>query len=148
MSRTQVAFIRTAMVYLVLTGVVGVAMMIQPAWIGILRVAHTHGGFLGFFLSFVMGVAFWLMPRPGGERTPRLEIATFVTYHGGLALRLIADPLGRATGAGWTGAATILAGTATLVGMALFAISMWRRARTAETLRRLRTESPKNGRGT
>jgi hypothetical protein len=144
-SRTQVAFIRTATIYLVLTGGLGVAMMIEPAWTGILRIAHTHAGFLGFFLSFVMGVAFWLMPRPGGERTPRLEAVTFVTYHGGLALRMIADPIARATGAGWAGPVTIVAGTTTLIGMIVFAASMWRRARSAETLRRLRTEPDRRG---
>lgn len=143
MSRTHVAFVRAAMVYLLATGVVGTMLVIQPGWTGIFRVAHVHAGVLGFFLSFVMGVAFWLMPRPGGMRMPRLELATFVLFHGGLALRLVADPFWRMTGADWTGPALVGSSLATLAGMALFGSAMIRRAVPAAVLqRRRRTSAP------
>lgn len=138
MSRTHVAFVRAAMVYLIVTGVVGTMLVIQPAWTGIFRIAHVHAGVLGFFLSFVMGVAFWLMPRPGGLRMPRLEVATFVLFHGGLALRLVADPFWRMTGADWTGPALVGSSLATLAGMTLFGAAMIRRAVPAATLQRRR----------
>ena len=141
MSRTQVAFVRASMVYLVLTGIVGTMLVIQPGWTGIFRVAHVHAGVLGFFLSFVMGVAFWLMPRPGGLRTPRLEALAFLAFHGGLAVRLVADPFWRMTGAGWTGPALIGSSLATLLGMTLFGAAMIRRAVPAAALQRRRRPS-------
>ncbi len=138
MSGAQVAFVRASLVYLVLTGAVGVAITVQPGWTGIFRVVHAHAGVLGFFLSFVMGVAFWLMPRPGGLRTPRLEAAAFVLFHGGLATRMVADPFWRMTGADWTRPALVVAAMATLAGMALFAAVMARRAVPAAALQRRR----------
>jgi len=81
-SGTHVAFIRLAVAYLVLTGVLGTAMIWNPAWTGYLRVAHFHAGLMGFFLSFVMGVAYWLLPRPGGRRYPVRERITLWASHG------------------------------------------------------------------
>jgi len=138
-SRVQALFVRTALVYLVLTGLLGTAFLAWPSWMGAFRVVHVHAGLLGFFLSLVMGVAFWLMPRPGGRRTPRLEAWAFALFHGGLALRVVIDPWWRMVGPSSLRWVLVVAGAATLAGMVIFAVALWGRAVSAETLRRSRS---------
>ena len=43
-------------------------MAVRPGLAGVLAPTHGHLGTVGFMLSMVMGVAFWMMPRPGGMR--------------------------------------------------------------------------------
>lgn len=138
MSPVQVAFLRLAVLYLVATGALGVLFLIDPRWVGAFRVAHVHAGVLGFFLSLVMGVAFWLLPRPGGRRWPGMEAWAFGLFHGGLALRLLMEPWWRSGGPAALQAPVVTGSLATLGGMAVFAVAVWRRAVTPEALRRAR----------
>lgn len=140
MSRIQAAFVRTALVYLVLTGALGVVFLAAPRWMPAFRVVHVHAGLLGFFLSLVMGVAFWLLPRPAGRRTPRAEAWSYALFHGGLAARVALEPWWRLGGPPELRALLVAAGTATLAGMTVFAVALWGRAVDADTLRRLRSE--------
>lgn len=57
MNGIQAAFVRTAVVYLLATGLLGVAFLFEPPWTWAFRVVHVHAGILGFFLSLVMGMA-------------------------------------------------------------------------------------------
>ncbi len=140
MSRVQVLFVRMALAYLVLTGLLGTLFLAWPSWMAAFRVVHVHAGVLGFFLSFVMGVAFWLMPRPGGRRTPRLEAWAFALFHGGLAVRVVVEPWWRMVGPSSLRWVLVAAGSATLAGMAIFAVALWGRALSAEALRRARSD--------
>ncbi len=141
MSRVQALFVRTALAYLVLTGLLGTAFLAWPSWMAAFRVVHVHAGVLGFFSSLIMGVAFWLMPRPGGRRTPRLEAWAFALLHGGLALRVVVDPWWRMVGPSSLRWVLVAAGAATLAGMAIFAVASWGRAVSANALRRARSAS-------
>ena len=138
MSGTHVAFIRLAVAYLVLTAVIGTAMIWNPAWTGFLRVVHFHAGLMGFFLSFVMGVAYWLMPRPGGRRFPIRERIGLWAFHVGLFLRLVGDPWWRLGGGDPARYVMLLGSVGLLVGMTIFAVSIAQRARSADALIRLR----------
>ncbi|MEX2500991.1 MAG: hypothetical protein WD336_01335 [Trueperaceae bacterium] len=139
MSFVQVAFVRIAVLYLVATGVLGLWFLIDPTHAWIFRTTHVHAGVLGFFLSLVMGVAFWLLPRPGGVRTPRVEAWTLALFHGGLLVRTGIEPWTRAgTAPPWADPILWCAGAATVAGMITFAASVWGRARTPEELRRAR----------
>lgn len=146
MSRVQAAFVRTALVYLVLTGVLGTIFLAAPRWIGAFRVVHVHAGLLGFMLSLIMGVAFWLMPRPGGRRTPRAEAWAYGLFHGGLALRVALEPWWRLGGPPELRFLLVIAALATLAGTAVFAVALWGRAVDADTLRRIRAERPPTAR--
>lgn len=83
-----------------LTGLLGVLFFLFPSLAPYFRVAHIHLGVLGFFLSMVMGVAYWMMLRPGGLRQEGLEATTFHLLSSGLFLRALAEPWWRYTGAG------------------------------------------------
>lgn len=87
MSRFEALLVKAALVHLVLTGALGVAFYLAPGLVPYLRVTHVHLGVVGFFLSMVMGMAYWMMPRSGGLQQERLEATTFFLLHGGLALR-------------------------------------------------------------
>jgi len=52
-------------------------MAVRPGLAGVLAPTHGHLGTVGFMLSMVMGVAFWMMPRPGGMRQTGYEAVTF-----------------------------------------------------------------------
>lgn len=144
MSRFQVALVRASLLWLVATAVLGVAFQVWPGVAGLWRTTHVHMGVLGFFLSMVMGVAYWMMPRPGGLRQERWEAATFFALHGGLALRVIAEPQWRRTLApAWQGASTA-SGVLLLAAIVAFALAMHARVVTADTVRRrrVRREAP------
>lgn len=139
MSRYQVALIRAALLWLLLTAGMGLLFFVAPRFVGALRVVHVHLGVLGFFLSLVMGVAYWLMPRPGGLRQERLEGWTFWLFHPALALRAVAETWLRTGGPDWLRGALIVAGALLFAAIAIFVVAMFRRVRTAEAIRRLRS---------
>ncbi len=139
MSRYQVLLVRASLVWLVTTAALGVAFMLAPGLAGLFRTTHVHLGVIGFFLSMVMGVAYWMMPRPGGVRQERLEAATFYALHGGLVLRVLTEPFWRTTWApGWQ-AALVASGVLQLAAIAVFATAMNRRVVTVATIQRLRS---------
>jgi hypothetical protein len=137
-SRFQVALVRASLLWLVATALLGVVFQIWPGVAGLWRTTHVHMGVLGFFLSMVMGVAYWMMPRPGGLRQEGWEAVTFALLHGGLLLRVVAEPQWRRSFApAWQGASTA-SGVLLLAAVLSFAIAMHARVVTADTLRRLR----------
>ncbi|MFO8150662.1 MAG: hypothetical protein R6T93_10210 [Trueperaceae bacterium] len=98
-------------------------------------------GTVGFFLSLVMGVAYWMMPRPGGIRQERLEAVTFWLLHGGLALRVVAEPAWRVTlASGWS-TALLASALAQLAAMLVFALAMRARVVTADEVKRRRARA-------
>lgn len=140
MSRYEAALVRAALVYLVLTGLLGLSFFIFPRLSGYLRVTHLHVGLVGFFLSFVIGVAYWLMPRPGGLRQERLEAVTFYLLNAGLILRILAEPAWRASGLEWLRGVLIVSGALQVAAMLVFALAMQARVKTKEMILELRSK--------
>lgn len=136
MSTAQVWFLRSALVWLVCTGALGVYVSFKPGHAALLAPTHAHIGMVGFFLSMVMGVAFWMLPRPGGLRQPRAELVTLLLLQSGLLLRVVGEPWWRATGAELPLALFRLSGALVLAAMLSFATAAWRRVVSIETLRR------------
>jgi hypothetical protein len=139
-------FIRTALVYLVYTALLGTLFYLFPSLQGSLRPSHAHAGLVGFFLQMVMGVAYWMMPRPGGLRQDRLEGLTFFLLNAGLFLRLVLEPF-HLSGLGprglgpWLG----LSGGLQLAATLVFAWAMGRRVVTGDMLRKMREERERRG---
>lgn len=140
MSRYQAMLIRSALFYLVLTGALGVLFFLSPGITPFFRVTHVHLGVIGFFLAMVMGVAYWMMPRPGGIRQEGFEATTFYLLNAGLALRVIAEPWWRYTGEDLAYAASTASGLLLFAAILTFAVAMQARVKTAETIRRIREE--------
>ena len=100
MSLYEYRLIRAALFYFVLTGLLGMPFFLFPSLTPYFRVTHIHLGVVGFFLSMVVGVAYWMMPRPGQLRQEGLEATTFHLLNAGLLLRALAEPWWRYTGTG------------------------------------------------
>lgn len=129
--------VRFSLGYLLLTGALGVAFYLAPHLAAYARTTHIHLGVVGFFLSMVMGVAYWMMPRPGGIRQEGAEALTFYLLNTGLLLRAISEPWWRYSGDPRLRVAVVTAGVLVLAAMVVFAAAMNRRVVTAETVRRM-----------
>lgn len=140
MSRYEAALIRSALVYLVLTGLLGVAFFLAPVLTPYFRVTHVHLGVIGFFLAMVMGVAYWMMPRPGGIRQEGLEAATFYLLNAGLILRVVAEPWWRFSGSELAYGLSTFSGLLLFGAILVFAFAMQARVKTAAAVRRIREE--------
>lgn len=137
-------FVRAALLYLVYTALLGTLFYLFPSLVGPFRPSHVHAGLVGFFLQMVMGVAYWMMPRPGGLRQDRLEAFTFLLLNAGLLLRLLLEPfylMGREGLRPWLG----LSGGLQLAATLVFAHAMTRRVVTADMLRKMREERERRG---
>lgn len=137
----EVRLIRMSFVYLVVTGALGVLFYLFPVLAVYYRTTHIHLGVIGFFLSMVMGVAYWMMPRPGGLRQEGLEAVTFWLLTVGLVLRFFSEPAWRYSGAQWLHVVTVASGFLQFGAILVFAIAMQARVKTADTIRRLREQA-------
>jgi hypothetical protein len=97
------AFVKTGLVYLVLTfSLGGVLLMLEALGRSVpyvFSVEHAHLGEVGWLVNIVIGIALWMLPLnrerfPATQgRYPTLVVYTsFVLLNRGLVLRLIAEP--------------------------------------------------------
>jgi len=105
MDRLTTIMVRLSLSWLVVGFVVGAAMLTDRKLPGDWRVwltpGHAHMLFVGWFLQFVLGIAYWLLPR---KRTPELpygyrETVAFgavMALNLGLALRVVTEAWERA----------------------------------------------------
>lgn len=135
MSRWQVWFLRCALVWLLANGALGILVAIKPGLTGVVAPTHAHLGMIGFFLSMVMGVAYWMLPRPGGVRQPRLEAITFALLQSGMVTRVVGEPWWRATGSELAHALFSVSGALVFGAVITFALAMRTRIVTLDTLR-------------
>lgn len=104
MDRLTIVMVKAALVWLVAGIVVGGLMLVDRGIPGRWRVwmtpTHGHMLFVGWFVQFVIGIAYWLLPR---KRRPELPVGyrewpAFVAMgllNVGLGLRVIAEPMER-----------------------------------------------------
>ena len=137
MDRLSSLMLRAALVWLLAGFVIGAAMLTDRAvpgeWRLWLAPSHAHILFIGWFLQFAVGVAYWLLPR---RRTPRqplgypegIAFLAVVALNLGLLLRIAAEPAER-TGLGNDATLTLLAASALLqvAAAAVFVIQLWPR---------------------
>jgi hypothetical protein len=100
MDRLSAIMLRTALLWLLAGFVIGAAMLTDRALPGEWRLwlapGHAHMLFVGWFVQFAIGVAYWLLPRrrtPArplgyGERAAFLAVAALNL---GLLLRIVAE---------------------------------------------------------
>lgn len=135
MSRWQVGFLRCALLWLLANGAFGILVALRPGLTGILAPTHAHLGMIGFFLSMVMGVAYWMLPRPGGLRQPRLEAVTFLLLQAGMITRVVGEPWWRATGSTFAHGLFSVSGGLVFGAVIAFVLAMRTRIVTLDSLR-------------
>jgi hypothetical protein len=104
MDAVSVRFVRAALVWLVLGVLVGGLMLsddLAPGdWRAWFTPTHGHVLFVGWFLQFAVGVAYWLLPR---KRSPELPLGyrettargAMLVLNAGLIMRVVAEPAQR-----------------------------------------------------
>lgn len=103
MDRLTTVMVRAALLWLLLGIVLGGAMLtdrlLPGDWVAWFAPTHGHILFVGWFLQFAIGIAYWLLPRkrsnparPLGYRE-NVAFAATAALNLGLLLRVIAEPL-------------------------------------------------------
>ncbi|HKG25136.1 MAG TPA: hypothetical protein VKB09_05765 [Thermomicrobiales bacterium] len=138
MDRVSAVMLRAGFVWLLLGAVVGAGMMIDDVLPGSWRVwmgpTHGHMLFVGWFVQFAIGVAYWLFPRrrsparPVGYHQP-LALAAVAMLNAGLLLRVVAEPAQRSGHRGdWTTVLLGCSGALQVAAFAVFVTQLWPRA--------------------
>jgi hypothetical protein len=129
--------VRLSLLWLLAGFIVGGLMLVDRDIPGDWRLwaqpTHGHMLFVGWFLQFALGIAYWLLPRKRSPERPvgynlRLAQLAVAALNIGLLCRVIAEPLER-TGHTGNGTLTLLAVSAVLqVGAAVvFVTQIWPR---------------------
>ncbi|GIW31775.1 MAG: hypothetical protein KatS3mg071_1949 [Meiothermus sp.] len=143
MSFYEHLFVRSSLFYLLYTALTGTAFYVWPGLIPYFKASHVHAGLAGFLLCMVMGVAYWMMPRPGQIRQEGLEATTYFLLNAGLLLRLIAEPSMLYTGSPDLRPLLVISGLLQGGAVATFAFAMSRRVFTKERLLQMAEERKK-----
>ncbi len=129
--------VRLSLLWLLAGFIVGGLMLVDRDIPGDWRLwaqpTHGHMLFVGWFLQFALGIAYWLLPRKRSPERPvgynlRLAQLAVAALNIGLLCRVIAEPLER-TGHTGNGTLTLLVVSAVLqVGAAVvFVTQIWPR---------------------
>ena len=129
-------FLRTALAYLLLAMMAGLALAV-PSLVpdglraGLLPV-YVHLLMVGWVTQMIFGVAWWMFPRPAPARSfgsPLLGWSAYALLNAGLLLRALCEPLlARAPGPAAAGG-LVTAAALQLLGVVAFASVIWRRVR-------------------
>jgi hypothetical protein len=104
MDPISVKMVRAALIWLTIGFVFGGLMLADASlpgnWRGWFAPTHGHVLFVGWFLQFAVGVAYWLLPRQRTDTRPlgyneRAAFLSFAILNTGLLLRVIAEPAPR-----------------------------------------------------
>lgn len=94
------AFIKTGMVFFVLSFVLGALLLLNtvvrlPRFVGSLQPVYFHLLMVGWVTQLIFGVIYWMFPKLSREQprgSERLGWLTYYSLNTGLLLRLIAEP--------------------------------------------------------
>lgn len=129
--------VRASLIWLLIGVVLGGLMLVDRAVPGNWRAwaAPTHGHilFVGWFVQFVIGVAYWLFPRrrqpdrPLGYRE-NVAFVAVALLNTGLVLRVVAEPVERSGSASdWTLSVLIASASLQVLAIATFVGELWPR---------------------
>jgi hypothetical protein len=129
--------VRSALVWLLAGIVVGAAMVIDREipgqWRAWYMPSHVHMLFVGWFLQFALGIAYWLLPRKRSPDRPlgyneRFALGAMAALNAGLLIRVTVEPLERAGHASdATFAALSVAAALQVAAVAVFVSQLWSR---------------------
>jgi vacuolar-type H+-ATPase subunit I/STV1 len=137
MDRFSIIAVKTSLVWMILGISMGSLMLVDHLvpgnWRGWFMPTHGHILFVGWFVQFVIGIAFWLLPR---KRVPELPLGygehkAFVALaclNLGLGFRVIAEPFFRQGNEGaWIDVALVASSVLQVLGIVIFVTQMWPR---------------------
>jgi hypothetical protein len=132
-------FVKTSLLYLIATFVVGAVLAIlevsgRPVPF-VVTSLHAHLGFVGWLVNIVMGIALWFLPlardrypQTQGRYPPAGPYACFTLLNGGLIARIIGEPWW-SNGSALGGLLFVVSGLAQAAAILLFVTIAWQRVR-------------------
>lgn len=137
MDRFTIYMVKASLAWMLAGFIIGGLMMVDRVipgdWRAWLLPTHGHMLFVGWFVQFAIGIAYWLLPRKRRPEVPvgYRETPAFVGWgmlNAGLLLRVIGEPMERVGDAGSL-SMTILAGSALLqvAAVIVFISQLWPR---------------------
>ena len=137
MDRLTSVMLRIALGWLMIGFVIGGAMLtdreLPGQWRLWLAPGHGHMLFVGWFLQFVIGVAYWLLPRKRSPEQPigyveRPAYIAVAALNAGLTCRVGGEALERAGHANdATFTALVIAAVLQILAAAIFVAQLWPR---------------------
>src|SRR5215208_3773900 len=138
MDRLSAVMARASFIWLLAGAVAGATMMIDEAlpgaWRAWLGPTHGHALFVGWFVQFAVGIAYWLLPRKRSPERPlgydeRLALLAVTMLNAGLLLRVAAEPAQRSGhDGGWITPVLGASGALQAAAFAIFVVQLWSRA--------------------
>jgi len=129
--------LRLALTWLLVGFVIGAAMLVDRRlpgqWKLWLSPGHGHMLFVGWFLQFAIGIAYWLLPRKRNEQQPvgyreRPAYLAVAALNLGLVGRVSAEAVERAGNASdLTLSVLAIAGSLQVLAAAIFVVQIWPR---------------------
>lgn len=138
MPKLSIYFIKTAFIYFIVGTILGSIILINKAYnfnpfIWILLPIHIEILFVGWFLQFILGVAYWIMPKYFSNNSYGNENIIKISYiliNLGLIIKTSLDYLTSNTFA----FISLISFIPILIGVILFASNIWLRVRTQEKI--------------
>jgi hypothetical protein len=133
-------FIKTALLFLLLTAGAGLAFVLVQmnggSYSHVYVVSHAHAGLIGFVLNMIAGVAYWMFPRikdqyPETKGRYNLKVVwlCYGCINGGLLLRLVSEPFAWRGGSPTMMVLYLVSVIAMTLGVGLFVWTIWPRIR-------------------
>lgn len=137
MDRFSIIAVKTSLLWMLAGFVIGGLMLVDHRipgdWRAWLLPTHGHMLFVGWFVQFVIGIAFWLLPR---KRVPELPLGygehkaffALICLNVGLACRVIAEPFWRSRNDGaWIDWMLAASSVLQVLAIFIFVTQMWPR---------------------
>jgi hypothetical protein len=137
MDRLSAAMARGSFLWLLAGFVAGALMLTDETlageWRRWLLPTHGHMLFVGWFVQFALGIAYWLLPRKRSPHRPLgyrfgPAVAAVAALNLGLLLRAVAEPLDRAGhGGDWTEPVYAASALLQVAAAIVFVAQLWPR---------------------
>jgi len=130
-------YIKTALLFFLLGLALGFWVLLlrlqgEPAMIGVLISAHTHLVLFGFVIMLIMGVAYWMFPRPAKEDirySPKMAELNYWLITVGTVIRTLGELYYYMTGEMGVYALIIIGAMSQLLSGFVFSWNIWSRIR-------------------
>lgn len=137
MDRFSIFAVKTSLIWMIVGICMGALMLVDHLvpgdWRAWFLPTHGHILFVGWFVQFVIGIAFWLLPR---KRVPALPLGygehkafiALIMLNIGLACRVIAEPAWRnRSDAAWIDSLLVASSVLQVVAIVTFVTQLWPR---------------------
>jgi len=137
LDRFSIVTVRASLVWMLSGFVVGALMLVDREipgnWRQWLQPTHGHMLFVGWFVQFVIGIAYWLLPRKRNPERPlgyreAPAFAGAIMLNAGMILRAIGEPMERIGNAGGLSIGILaLSGVLQVGAIVIFISQIWPR---------------------